>query len=280
MATSKKPTVSDPKKRAFEALERRFAAAKADLHQQQQKNKKRTHGEEEEAPNKHSSSISSPKPNISSPMPSSNKGHFASQDRISSQKASGVADVEASSPAYFLLSQPVHDNLLMTGTELSRRRGSIGDKMVHELLQKGDSAQKYMQGSRGMKIDNWLLLDSFVQGRGASMGACLRSINSRSKRSKRHMSMQQHRKCGSLDLPHEFHNFNLFKPMHEMWKDYTIQLLKNNGKGQLAQCLLNADLHGAILQVVPKKGSVFIFQAGCWKITLHGDKLSLRNAGP
>lgn len=31
------------------------------------------------------------------------------------------------------------------------------------------------------------------------------------------------------------------------------------------------------IAVVPKVGSVFIFQADCWKITLHGDKLSKRS---
>ncbi|KAJ0088443.1 hypothetical protein Patl1_32046 [Pistacia atlantica] len=31
------------------------------------------------------------------------------------------------------------------------------------------------------------------------------------------------------------------------------------------------------MQLVPKKGSVFIFQVDCWKITLLGDKLTSRN---
>jgi len=31
--------------------------------------------------------------------------------------------------------------------------------------------------------------------------------------------------------------------------------------------------------VVPKKGSVFVFQVDCWKVTLHGDKLGSRKVG-
>lgn len=58
-----------------------------------------------------------------------------------------------------------------------------------------------------MKIDNWLLLDSLLQGQGASKGAFMRATTSRSKRSKSHVSMQQHRKFGSLDLPQEFHEY-------------------------------------------------------------------------
>ncbi|KOM27641.1 hypothetical protein LR48_Vigan442s007700 [Vigna angularis] len=32
-------------------------------------------------------------------------------------------------------------------------------------------------------------------------------------------------------------------------------------------------------RVVPKKGSVFVFQVDCWKVTLHGDKLGSRKVG-
>ncbi|KAI5414929.1 hypothetical protein KIW84_040402 [Lathyrus oleraceus] len=79
-------------------------------------------------------------------------------------------------------------------------------------------------------------------------------------------------------------------------------------RNQLAQCLLGADLHvvdgkaahftgiGGIMihetaeafgivteenkfRVVPKKGSVFVIQVDCWKVTLHGDKLDSRKVG-
>lgn len=126
------------------------------------------------------------------------------------------------------------------------------------------------------------------------------------------MSLKKHKKCGSFDLPCDVQKFDNFRPMHEMWKDYIKQLLKNTGSNQLAQRLLGADLHGAIIlvaeckvdsfigvsgimiretaetfgiitqddkfRVVPKKLSIFIFQVDCWKITLQGDKLS-RNLG-
>ncbi|KAL5995311.1 hypothetical protein ACLOJK_025369 [Asimina triloba] len=69
MATNIKPAASDPKKRAFEALERRFTAARAELEHQQ----KQPHEEKEQILIKHSSSISSAKLKISSPSPSSEK---------------------------------------------------------------------------------------------------------------------------------------------------------------------------------------------------------------
>ncbi|KAK9168974.1 hypothetical protein Syun_001114 [Stephania yunnanensis] len=219
----------------------------------------------------------------------------------------GIPEVEANGLTYSQICLPVHENLLDVSLELSSTRGNVVDDILHELLQSGDAAQKYMQGSRSMKIDNWILLDNVVQGRGARSSAS----KNLSKRSKRRMSLKQHRKYGSFDFPQEFHKFEMFKPMHNMWKDYIMQLIKNVGTNQLAQSLLSADLHGAILlvtdskiislvgvtglmvretaetfglvtpdnkfRVVPKRPSVFIFRADCWKITLYGDKLISRS---
>ncbi|KAK6942848.1 Ribonuclease P protein subunit Rpp29/RNP1, partial [Dillenia turbinata] len=291
-------TVDNQRKRTLEALERRLAAAKAELDQQQQfKNKTEVH-KDEKATNS-SGSFSAQK----------NAATYITQPTIASSRK----DVEADGLAYSLLSQPVHENLLKTSVKASSKRGSTADKILHNLLQTGDVAQKYMQGSRSMKYDNWILLDNLVQRRGTSNSARVKALQHHSKRSKRHMSMKQHKKCGSLSLPREYHKFEFFKPMHEMWESYVNQLIKNMGKKQLCQSLLTADLHGAYVQVVdckiatfagvsgimiretaetfgfitpddkfrvvPKKASVFMFQAESWKITLHGDKLASRNLG-
>lgn len=88
--------------------------------------------------------------------------------------------------------------------QFSAERGGSIDGILHELLQKGDAAHKYMQGSRNMKIDNWILLDNYVQGRVLSSGSQARALQLHSKRSKKHMSMKRHKKYGSLELPQEF----------------------------------------------------------------------------
>ncbi|KAI3936486.1 hypothetical protein MKX01_028116 [Papaver californicum] len=312
----------DQKKRTFEALERRFALAKAEVLQQLQpspppKNRKLSHvqqGNEEGIKNKNSSSKSlateSNKPDASSSTPVSTKGHFAFTGYTPVRGTPGASDYEGDGPTYSQICQSVHGNLLQTDVEPTSR-GSTVDKILHKLLQSGDSAQKYMQGSRSMKIDNWMLLDNLVQGHGATVGARIKYYQSHSKRSRKHMSMKQHKKCGSFDLPKEFHSYEYCKPMHEMWKGYITQLLKNIGTNQLFQCLMAADLHGAIFlvayckvnsytgvsgimiretaetfgiitqdnkfRVVPKKPSVFILQTDCWRITLHGDKFTSRN---
>lgn len=85
--------------------------------------------------------------------------------------------------------------------QLSDKKGSVPDKILHELLRNGDAAQKYSQGSKSKKIDNWILLDNLDKGSGAYDRARIKALNKNSKRSKKHMSMKQHKKFGSLTLP-------------------------------------------------------------------------------
>ncbi|XWS66928.1 hypothetical protein CRYUN_Cryun05aG0242700 [Craigia yunnanensis] len=232
MATT--PGPQDQRKRTLDALERRFAVAKAELLQQQKNNKKISTGEG----GKESFSINSSVGNASiapSCNSSSKKGNF------SFSGPSTYQDVEENSQAYSQLTEHVHENLLLANS----KKGSMTDKILHELLQSGDSAPKYMQGSRSIKIDNWILLDNFVQGRVMSTGSHIRALKNHSNRSKRHMSMKQLKKSGVFELPQAIQKFDTFKPMHEMWKGYMNQLLKITGKNLLAQCLLGADLHGA-----------------------------------
>ncbi|KAF8030968.1 hypothetical protein BT93_D0223 [Corymbia citriodora subsp. variegata] len=280
----------DQRKRALEeALERRFAVARAEAMQPQERrnnNRKFDGGSGREG-----------------------DGGTGITSTVSSSVTSVNRDAEASDPTYSQLSQTMHENLLVQNLEISSRRGTGVDKVLHELLQKGDSAQKYMQGSRTMRLDDVILLDNYVPKRSTLAGARLRALRSHSKRSKTRMSSKQLKKCGSFDLPQDL-KFDFFKPMHEMWKGYITELLNISGN-QLAQCLLGADLHGAIVQVaeckvtslsgasgimiretaetfglitkddrfrvVPKRGSVFLFQVDCWKITLCGDKLLARD---
>ncbi|KAF9595949.1 hypothetical protein IFM89_006230 [Coptis chinensis] len=317
---------SDQKKRTLEALEKRFALVKTEVQQQQHQKKKKTHiqqppQEEKQQVHTHTPSTSlttvadagaETGPSNISPQkdtpktPSFRKGRFAFVGYTPGAGPSGKSDMEANNLTYYRIPQSVHENLLKVGVKLSEKV----DNTLHELFQKGDVAQNYMHGSKVINIDNRFLLDGFVQGRGASV-ARFKAKQGHLKRCRRHMSMKQHRKCGSFDFPPESRKFEIFEPMHEMWKEYVLKLIKNPGNTQnIARCLLHADLYGAIFrvaeckvtsylgvsgimvretaetfgiitcdnkfQVVPKRGSVFLFQADCWKITLHGDELVSR----
>uniref|UniRef100_A0A1D1YH40 Ribonuclease P protein subunit p29 n=1 Tax=Anthurium amnicola TaxID=1678845 RepID=A0A1D1YH40_9ARAE len=282
------PVISAQRKRALEVLERRHLATKSESSQQEDKNKKRAPDEEREEKRRKG-------------------GHSTSHGHTATHGFAGVSGEEAHA-AYCDLSQNVHDNLVKPQVQHSKGRVTIVNNVIHDLLQNGDSAQKYLQGSRNIKIDNVLLLDDFVPASSTLRDAREKHLQSHSKRSKKHMSMRQHRLCGSFDFPRKFWKFDRFKPCHEMWKEYILKLIKESGKHQLGHILLTAILEGAFLQVVeckaaaftgvrgimiretaetfgvitlddkfrvvPKRGSVFLFQAGCWKITLFGDKFS------
>ncbi|KAL6534212.1 hypothetical protein OROHE_013137 [Orobanche hederae] len=297
--------MEDQKKRTLEALERRFAQAKAEVHTQQHKGKKRPIADTKRvASNTESPSVDSTlkRPSFDASL---KKGNFSFRGHTHKQ------DVEVKEPAYLKLSHSVHENLLPDGAELQASDGKIiVNRVLHDILQHGDAAQKYNQGSRNLKIENNILLDNFVPKNGPRA----RALQNESKRSKKHMSLKQHKRSGLFDLPKEFHKFEIFKPMRDKWEAYIQQLLKIVGKDELAQCFLNADLHGAIMlvvqckivvyvgihgimvretketfgiitqdnkfRVVPKKGSVFVLQADCWKITLNGDRLASRKLTP
>ena len=85
--------------------------------------------------------------------------------------------------------------------QFSDKKGSVPDKILHELLRNGDAALKYNQGLKGKKIDNWISLENVEKGCGAYDRAHIKALNRISKRSNKHMSMKQHKKFGSLSLP-------------------------------------------------------------------------------
>ncbi|KAI3809364.1 hypothetical protein L1987_25336 [Smallanthus sonchifolius] len=228
--------IQDSTNPAFEAIARR-EAYELQLQQKNKNNKRVLEKNQEVALS--TSSASTP----------SKKGKYSFTGQTTTRES------EANHPIYLPLPHPVHEKLAMPNVEVN-----VVDKMLHELLQSGDSAQSYMQGSRKMKIDNRINLDNIVQERNMKLTEVLQS---HSKRSKKHMSMKQHTKIGSLDLPQDLHKFELFKPMHDIWKDYMMQLLKSVGydksfrKSQMLQCLLGADLHGAHILVVECRMAAF-----------------------
>ncbi|CAA2987226.1 ribonuclease P subunit p29 [Olea europaea subsp. europaea] len=217
--------MDDQRKRTLEALERRFAQAEAELHKMQHKSKKR----QIEDTGKTSSNIESLSADMEAKKPCSSAS--SRKGNISFRAHNTTQDVKVNEPAYLELSYPAHENLLPTGVKNSDRKTAV-DHILHQLFQHGDSAQKYMQGSKSMKIDNFILLDNFVP-KSSSSRSRIQALKSHSKRSKKHMSLKQLKKCGSFNLSHEFHNFETFKPMHDKWKSNIQQLLKIGGLDEI-----------------------------------------------
>ncbi|CAA3022255.1 IQ-DOMAIN 1-like [Olea europaea subsp. europaea] len=113
----------------------------------------------------------------------------------SSARNSATTDVLATS-------QQQTEKVCLYAIKIISNRKTAVDCILHQLFQHGDSTQKYMQGSKSMKIYNFILLDNFVPKSGSSRTR-IQALQSRSKRSKKHMSLKQLKKCGSFNLPHE-----------------------------------------------------------------------------
>ncbi|CAM0955059.1 unnamed protein product [Alopecurus aequalis] len=370
-------TVSDQKKRTLEAIEQRYAAAKAKKLQDEQ-------------PKYQKSKDTTPKPKFDARRkgktpeftPSRTSTLKAQANSSYKHKPSASADGEVH-PIYSELAVVLHENLSQHDQDGFSDLDStdVVHSVVYDIIQKGGEAGKISKGSKKLKLDKGILLDNYVQRGPTLVDAQSQSLLIHSKRSKRHMSLKQHKKCGSFDLHDTFHShqrgdyggdnmhlldaavciscgpedeptvavaagtsmsswpaetdarpfrcscdvtrgpfrcfscnprcncrFDLYKPMHEMWKEYIQELTKSTPKKKLSEYLLSADLHGALIivaqckaasyqgvsgimirdtaetfgiisednrfQVVPKHGSVFVLQADCWKVTLIGDKLS------
>ncbi|XP_031486232.1 ribonuclease MRP protein subunit POP4 isoform X2 [Nymphaea colorata] len=287
MGVEETPNMSMKKKRSLEALEQRFAKINS--------------------PNQVTNQSL---PAVAPCSPFSSVPVTGPVLRASSKKQSSKDSED--DPTYFKLSKPVHENLLKLEEKLSGvNEAHAVQKIVNSLIENGDKAEHYRRGVLRTKIDHSLLLDNYVQRNGGSMKSRRRLLQKHTKRSKHHMSLKQHRQCGSFDVPKMFHNFDSCKPMNHMWEEYIKELLHEKRKNGIAQHLLTADLHGAILlvaeskiagftgewgimiretaqtfgivtvnnvfRVVPKRGSTFILRADKWKITLIGDKLLSRN---
>ncbi|KAG6430467.1 hypothetical protein SASPL_108535 [Salvia splendens] len=257
--------MEDQRRRTLKALERRFAQANSEVQSQQHKSKKRP------AEDKKTFFF------LAVPLPVGVIRNFSFPDRTSKE------DAEVNEAAYLKLSHSVHENLLPNGLQVSEGKVTVNG-VLHELFQHGDSAKKYIQGSKNVKIENTILLDNYVQRSGSSNSGRMRALQQGSKHSKKHMSLKQHKSIGTFDLPKAFHksvrypvlffslcglplatliySFDIFKAMHEKWKCYIQKLLKIAGQEQLAQCFLNVDLHGAFILVVQCKTAAYVGSHG------------------
>ncbi|KAL5660655.1 hypothetical protein ACJX0J_027780, partial [Zea mays] len=147
------------------------------------------------------------------------------------QQKPSTSSGEEINPVYAELSCAFHDNL---------SKGVISDfddtevvyNVINDIIQKGGDAGKITKGAKKLKLERGILLDNYVQRGPRLVDAQARSLLIHSKRSKRHLSLKQHKKCGSFDLDGTLHK-----------------------KKKLSENLLSADLHGALLIVAECKAA-------------------------
>ncbi|BBM99736.1 ribonuclease P protein subunit POP4 [Marchantia polymorpha subsp. ruderalis] len=201
---------------------------------------------------------------------------------------------------------------------LKHKRGKDSHAAIHDFLKillEGSSKFQDVEETLESRVqeNQVLLLDNPTnQVVPASEKARDRVHRNRAKRSREHMSLRQHRKCGSYGLPQEFREYQLFQPLQEMWTTYAKDLLSDCSETMMQTRLLTADLHGAVLSVVdsknssfagtrgvmvretentfgivtmnnkfrviPKVGSIFRLEMENIKVTLFGNNLGLRSS--
>lgn len=218
---------------------------------------------------------------------------------------------DSDDPTYAKLTNLVREGPVATHLQLSTSEndGKAIDSILRELVQDSGKSIRHIDGVLDSKIQSRVLLLDNPPGHGKAVEKARRKAReSLGKRSKKHMSRRRHKLLGSKALPLQYHRFELFLPMHEMWKTYAKRLVEDNSGKMIEPSLLQMDLHGAVLavleakihnnvgvqgivirenantfviitsankvKVIPKAGSVFMFQLGDLRVTLYGDHLS------
>jgi len=197
-------TISDQKKRTLEALQQQYTAAKAKKLQDEQlkshKNKVDVLKPKFDTPRKGKAPELTPRQK--SAQSSSHKGvAFSGSNR---QRKPSVSSGEEINPVYDELSCPLRDNLFQDGTS-DFDSTEVVQSVIFDIIQKGEDSGKITKGAKKLKLEKGILLDNYVQRGPRLVDAQARSLLIHSKRSKHHMFLKQHKKCGSFDLDGEFH---------------------------------------------------------------------------
>ncbi|XP_015269626.1 PREDICTED: ribonuclease P protein subunit p29 [Gekko japonicus] len=93
-------------------------------------------------------------------------------------------------------------------------------------------------------------------------------------------SAKQRRERRLFDIKPEHQRYEMFLPLHELWKQYIRDLcngLKPEARPQMIQAkLLKADLHGALVTVIPKLNNVFSMEIDGFVSYIFGSKIQFK----
>ncbi|KAL5662033.1 hypothetical protein ACJX0J_029158, partial [Zea mays] len=182
------------------------------------------------------------------------------------QQKPSTSSGEEINPVYAELSCAFHDTLSkgvvsdLDGTE-------VVHNVIYDIIQKGGDAGKITKGAKKLKLEkgSFWMREIWIHTIKRSP-LWIHTITISLTLIKRHMSLKQHKKCGSFDLDGTFHKYYLYKLMHEMWKDYIKELMDMSPydstvsfclKNKFTENLLSADLHGALLIVAEHKAASY-----------------------
>uniref|UniRef100_UPI0037E9631D ribonuclease P protein subunit p29 isoform X3 n=1 Tax=Semicossyphus pulcher TaxID=241346 RepID=UPI0037E9631D len=94
------------------------------------------------------------------------------------------------------------------------------------------------------------------------------------------LNARQKREIKVFQIKPEHQRYELFLPLHGLWRQYIIDLcsgLKPTSSPQFVQQkLLKADFHGAIITVIPKRNSIFEVEINGFISHIYGSKFEQR----
>ncbi|XP_057696132.1 ribonuclease P protein subunit p29-like isoform X2 [Corythoichthys intestinalis] len=94
------------------------------------------------------------------------------------------------------------------------------------------------------------------------------------------MNAQQKREMKIFHVKSEHQRYELFLPLHELWKQYIIHLCNGlnptSSPQSVQKKLVKADFHGAIIIVIPKRNSVFEVEINGFSSYIYGNKFEYR----
>lgn len=247
---------------------------------------------------------------LSPPSPAK-KTAVASHPRPNNVSKLPLGSGDFKGPAYAKLTKLILDGPVAKYLQLSTEEDNSGavDSIVRELVQDSGKAVRDLDGVLDSKVQERVLLLDNPAGHGKAVErARRRAKQSLANRSSRHLSKRQHKIIGSFDLPLQYQKFDMFRPMHEMWKAYAKEVVNDNRGKMIEPSLLQMDFHGAFLavveakienqigvegimiretantfaivtmtnkvKVIPKEGCVFALRMDDMRVILHGDHIS------
>ncbi|XP_039183421.1 ribonuclease P protein subunit p29 isoform X2 [Crotalus tigris] len=108
---------------------------------------------------------------------------------------------------------------------------------------------------------------------------CQRKTKHRVNR-QRGLSAKQRREMHLFEIPPEQQRYEIFIPLHELWKQYIRELcngLKPDAQPQMIQTkLLKADFHGALVTVIPKWNNIFSIEMDGFVSYIYGSRIQFR----
>jgi len=136
----------------------------------------------------------------------------------------------------------------------TRRQEAVSD-LVASVIGKGhDTTEVWTQKVR----DKVLALDNVKEPRSLTKREEMQRQKLRAKKRSKMIKAKEKREKNMLKMPEDALKYELYIPLHTMWKDYLAATLNNSKGSALTAKILKADMHGCCIKVIRSKCPSFV----------------------